>query len=239
VPDSQIDASAAPAMAAAAGPPVAGNRVDAAAAEPVVDGVETPSGSTTTDGSEATADSHAAAPDALPVAEKSPLPVQPNAVNPPAPRSDATIADVAEGAPTPPSPTPDATPTQQVAEALREVRRLADGSHRLSLQLHPEELGAVHLEVALRDGRLHVRAVAETEAARSALERNLPELRSDLRDAGIRAGSLEVGPDASGRDRSDTPSREAFPEVRRGNHVDALPTSIPDPTASSGLDIRL
>lgn len=160
------------------------------------------------------------------------------AASAPTPRSDAPAA-VADAAPGPSMPA-ETTPTQQVAEALREVRRLADGSHRLSLQLHPEELGAVQLEVAIRDGQLHVRAVAETEAARTALEQNLPELRSDLRDAGVRAGSLEVGPDASGRDRSDAPTRDARTPDLRERADDAPPTdTTPDPSSPSGLDIRL
>ncbi|MEZ5245778.1 MAG: flagellar hook-length control protein FliK [Acidimicrobiales bacterium] len=219
-------------------PSSSADTTEAVAVEPAVDAVESPSGSVAAD-AVVDAGAPAASADALHASDSPQPTVQPAAMNTPAPRSDAAVTDVADVLPAPSVPVPDASPTQQVAEALREVRRLADGSHRLSLQLHPEELGAVQLEVAIRDGRLHVRAVAETEAARSALEKNLPELRSDLRDAGVRAGSLEVGPDASGRDRSDSPTREFRPQVRREQLVDARHASIPEPTVSSGLDIRL
>ena len=206
------------------------DQVDTGVAEPGTASIDASTTSST--------DAHtaASASDSAPRIEPSTAPVQPASVTAPTPRADASIADVS---PTPSTPTPEATPTQQVAEALAEVRRLADGSHRLSLQLHPEELGAVQLEVAIRDGQLHVRVVAETDAARSALEQNLPELRSDLRDAGVRAGSLEVGPDASGRDPSDPSSREPRNELRDELIDDELPTSPPEPTTASGLDIRL
>ena len=226
-------------------------RSDGAAGEPVATGVATTPAesaesavSTTMPARDAPDDVTrvaGAAPvdDPLPVAD-APAPGAQPVVSAPAPaRAETNVVGVVDGAPTPSAPPSETTPTQQVAEALREVRRLADGSHRLSLQLHPEELGAVQLEIAMRDGRLHVRAVAETEAARIALEQHLPELRSELRDAGVRAGSLEVGPDTSGRDRSAAASRD--PQRPSGAPRDAEPPapSTTQPSATSGLDIRL
>lgn len=234
-PDPAVTAGAAP---VAPSPATLVDRIDAAVPELAIQGIDAPTTPSTTETPAATIDIATAAPEVTPTADTSTPTVQPSAVSAPAPRADVTVADVAE-LPSQPTPAAEATPTQQVAEALREVRRLADGSHRLSLQLHPEELGAVQLEIAIRDGQLHVRAVAETDAARLALEQNLPELRSDLRDAGVRAGSLEVGPDASGRDRSDSPTRDSRTQARGESVAEENPTTTPESSTSSGLDIRL
>ena len=134
------------------------------------------------------------------------------------------------------------TPPQQIAEALRDVRRMADGSHRLSLQLHPEELGVVQLEVAVRDGQLHLRAATELEGTRRLLAASIPELREQLAEAGVSAGSLEVGAETAGgdrpaRDADDSPSR-----VRRDEPTSTRPADGPEattPTATGRLDVRL
>ncbi len=167
------------------------------------------------------------------------------------PTTPTAPADVAEATTAPAAPTPydpaEASPATQVAEALRDVRRLTDGTHRLSLQLHPEDLGAVQLEVALREGRLHLRAVAQTEAGRSALQSSLPELRSELLDAGVNAGSLEVGgetadgsahPQTSGDDRGDTRPTPTSTGSTATRHD--LTTPTPNPMSTSSLvDVRL
>lgn len=180
-----------------------------------------------------------------------------------APRGDAVIAAVTEAAPpasvsTPPTATtvdPTAaaeaaalaelevpTPPQQIAEALRDVRRMADGSHRLSLQLYPEELGVVQLEVAVREGQLHLRAATELDSTRRLLNASLPELREQLADAGVSAGSLEVGAETAGGDRS---ASDDAPATVRSGFDEAAPigqpttSEIPTLTAPGRLDVRL
>ena len=135
------------------------------------------------------------------------------------------------------------TPPQQIAEALRDVRRMTDGSHRLSLQLHPEELGVVQLEVAVRDGQLHLRAATELDSTRRLLNASLPELRAQLADAGVSAGSLEVGAETAGGDRS-ARDDDASSTARAGfdESVPTDPSGVADAatlTAPGRLDVRL
>ena len=196
-------------------------------------------------------------------AEVTPAPVPVPSAAASTPRTDAALAAVTEAAApapvvTPPTATPvdptaaaDAaamaeldvpTPPQQIAEALRDVRRMADGSHRLSLQLHPEELGVVQLEVAVRDGQLHLRAATELDSTRRLLNASLPELREQLTDAGVTAGSLEVGAETAGGDRS---ARDGAPATVRSGFDGPTGTDGPivsDPTtltAPGRLDVRL
>ncbi|MCP4228441.1 MAG: hypothetical protein GY773_34245, partial [Actinomycetia bacterium] len=135
------------------------------------------------------------------------------------------------------------TPAQQVAQALRDVRRLADGSHRLSLQLHPKELGVVQIEVALRDGQIHMRAVAETESTRGLLSGSLPELRGELTEAGVSAGSLEVGAETADQSGRRSPSSDRTDDRAALDSDSQSAPEITDPapttTADGRLDVRL
>lgn len=91
---------------------------------------------------------------------------------------------------------------EQLAAVIKPVRLQADGSHRISIALHPEELGAVHLEVSLRDGALSLRAVAEHLVSRDLLQASLPQLRAELTKAGVQLGNVDVG------DQTTTGNRE-------------------------------
>ena len=158
------------------------------------------------------------------------------------PTVDAVTAAEAAETPQPTRAPQPASPAQQVAEALQAVRRMTDGSHRLSLQLYPEELGAIQLEVAAREGQLHVRAVAETEATRGLLNASLGELRSSLADAGVSAGSLEVGAETSGRQNAEREQRANG--SRPASATQSEPTTAGDTpsqtvTAPGRVDVRL
>lgn len=150
--------------------------------------------------------------------------------------------------PAPTVPTPEGEPPPpalQIAEALRDVRRMSDGSHRLSLQLHPEELGAVQLEVAVRDGQLHLRAVAETDSTRRLLAASIPELREQLTDAGVTAGSLEVGAESADDHRradteaGDRPAPGSSPTTPTDHASDPASPASDRPIEPGRLDVQL
>jgi flagellar hook-length control protein FliK len=141
------------------------------------------------------------------------------------------------------------SPWQQLASVVRPLRQLPDGSHRLSLQLRPAELGAVHLEVALEDGRLSLRALAENVTTREVLTASLPELRAELARSGIDLGSLDVGDHTFGagsdaeqgsgpasgepvQPRGDAPPAEA-------TTLAPTPGDAPDTDSSTRLDLTL
>jgi flagellar hook-length control protein FliK len=141
-------------------------------------------------------------------------------------------------------------PWQQLATVVRPLRQLADGTHRISLQLRPAELGTVHLEVALEDGRLSLRAVTEHAATRDLLAASMPELRSELSRSGIDLGSLDVGQDTTdGTDRRGagvlgTPTREVSATRTGSAGADPLPAAASadhttDGTAVGRLDLTL
>lgn len=142
-------------------------------------------------------------------------------------------------------------PWEQLATVVRPLRQLSDGSHRLSLQLRPAELGVVHLEVALEDGVLSLRALAENLATRDVLAASLPDLRAELARSGIDLGSLEVGDHTFGAGHEGgSPDADAAPTFAplagAADHTGSagLPQPSaevrPSPTAgSSRLDLSL
>ncbi|MDQ1394814.1 MAG: flagellar hook-length control protein FliK [Acidimicrobiaceae bacterium] len=90
------------------------------------------------------------------------------------------------------APAASVMPHQQVAAAVSPLRRRPDGSYRLTLHLKPEHLGGVDLEVDLHHGTIDLHVSAEHEHARELLVDHLDELKAELEQAGLRAGSLDI-----------------------------------------------
>lgn len=79
---------------------------------------------------------------------------------------------------------------QMLSEVPRMVSR-GDGTHRLTLKLHPADLGELRLTVTVKNGAVDV-TVAAGRAAREALRDGSPELRSLLQLTGHTAGQLVI-----------------------------------------------
>jgi hypothetical protein len=76
------------------------------------------------------------------------------------------------------------------------LRREADGIHRLTVHLHPVDLGPVSVVAEIRDGNVAVQLSGGTEHGRQALHQALPQLRQELLDAGFANCSLDLRQDA-------------------------------------------
>jgi hypothetical protein len=159
-------------------------------------------------------------------------------------------ADLRTSAPATPAAAPaPAPPAAQVAQLLGPVLEGPDGTYSLSLQLYPEELGAVQVEVLLRGGEIRLALHAPDEAAQAALRSALPDLRADLLAGGLSATSLSVddGRPGSSSDRStdrspdrrsdgqgDAPGRRSHPY----RDADPGPRQLPS-HADAALDLRM
>lgn len=84
---------------------------------------------------------------------------------------------------------------QQVSRAL--IRRNDNGDRSLVIRLTPPELGTVRVEITERDGQLTARIHADDPAVRQALERLLPQVRSDLRSADSSLQHISLEPAGS------------------------------------------
>jgi flagellar hook-length control protein FliK len=72
------------------------------------------------------------------------------------------------------------------------LRLDADGVHRLTVQLHPVDLGPVQVVAEIRNGDINVQLTSGTDAANDALRDALGDLRRELQDAGFGNTSLDL-----------------------------------------------
>ena len=120
-----------------------------------------------------------------------------------------------------PAPPPAATAAQLVAPIAAVRFRGPDGTHSLTVDITPDELGPVRIHVELRDGNVELRLAGHSEAARDALRAALPDLRRALEAAGVGTGSFQIAPDTSGQPR-DQQSQPQFgqPQHSQPQHSD-------------------
>lgn len=62
----------------------------------------------------------------------------------------------------------------------------------LSIRLNPEQLGNVQITVATRNGMMQARIIAETEAAKNAIENNLAILKETFEQQDLKVDAIEV-----------------------------------------------
>jgi flagellar hook-length control protein FliK len=104
------------------------------------------------------------------------------------------------------------------------------------IRLEPPELGTVHVHLLSTQGSVSARLVASSEAARAALESQLPDLRSRLGSSGVNVGGLDVstGQPGSGQGRGGRGSSQGETAARAAAASAAeAPTAYP--AGGSGL----
>jgi flagellar hook-length control protein FliK len=128
------------------------------------------------------------------------------------------------------------SPASQLSAHIAPLRQEADGTHRLTVHLSPDDLGQVSLVAEVRDGTIHLELNGATEAGREALRHALPELREELNRAGFGNATLDLrqGGSDPGYHRSQ-PTRTQEADQRAESHgvsataaSDPVPQRIPD-----------
>ncbi|AHF75266.1 Flagellar hook length control protein [Sodalis praecaptivus] len=99
---------------------------------------------------------------------------------------------------------------QQLGEHITLFNR--NGIFHAQLHLHPQELGAVKVNLRLNKEQLQVHFASDNQQVRAVLETAMTQLRTSLAENGIALGDTSVGTDASGhnasghqQDRGDSP----------------------------------
>jgi flagellar hook-length control protein FliK len=158
---------------------------------------------------------------------------------------------------TPPGPGAPAHLAGQLVPAVSAIHRLgADGTHRVTVDVTPEELGPVRLTVEMRSGEMSLLLAGSSETSREALRAALPELRRMLDAAGMTTGQLDVRPDdlgsrpawsdlsgglpqgetgRGGSTGSDRASRTGGPAAGEGD----VPSHVTRPDHDNSLDVRI
>ena len=124
--------------------------------------------------------------------------------------------------------------TRLLHRVARAFAQAADRSGEVTIRLSPPELGALRLEVQVREGVLTAHLQAETPEARTAILENLSALRERLADQGVRIERFDV--DLMNRQSGGSP-QQAFSDqresprtwrpVNEANSATKPPTTVP------------
>lgn len=79
---------------------------------------------------------------------------------------------------------------QQIAKNVRVT--ISATTTSMEMQLNPENLGKIYLNVSERDGVVRAQIATQTEVVKEALESQLVELRQSLNQQGVKVDSIEV-----------------------------------------------
>lgn len=128
---------------------------------------------------------------------------------------------------------------EQLVTLVAPLRRGPDGTHQMSIELRPEDLGGVKVDVRILGNEISLHLRADLPATTELLRASLAALRSELETAGFDAGSLDAGsntqeePDSDRPDARQTGATDAI--TARSQSQDAPSTAAP----AAGIDIRL
>jgi len=80
----------------------------------------------------------------------------------------------------------------QIAPFVTALRHEPNGTHQITVLLHPADLGQVQIVVELRDGTVNLQMSGSHDAARDVLNSAMPQLRRELTDSGLLVGRTDV-----------------------------------------------
>lgn len=99
---------------------------------------------------------------------------------------------------------------QQLSTVLREYGLDGKtGLKELDIQLHPADMGKVHLLLQWENGKVNLQVQASENATSRLIQSQLPELRQTLMNQGVNCGSMQMGQggDQQHNSRGDEPQR--------------------------------
>jgi flagellar hook-length control protein FliK len=146
------------------------------------------------------------------------------------------VAGVAPTAPAAPAATAAPTsapgvatpPATQLVARIAPLRLDADGVHRLTVNLHPADLGPVQVIAEIRNGEINVQLSGSTEAGNDALRDALADLKRDLEDSGFSNCTLDLRQGNGQQDQA----RQQFSflnQARQGGGAASSGTASPAP----------
>ena len=79
---------------------------------------------------------------------------------------------------------------EQIVQSARVITTSSDTT--MEMQLNPENLGKIFMEITTKEGTVSAKIVAQNEAVRDALEAQIVELKQNLNQAGVKVDAVEV-----------------------------------------------
>lgn len=90
--------------------------------------------------------------------------------------------------------------TQDIMDQIMDYMKiqLKPGMDQLEMQLHPESLGSVHIQLSSKGGEITAQFHVQNEAVKAALESQISTLQESLRDQGIKVEAVQVTVESHG-----------------------------------------
>lgn len=84
--------------------------------------------------------------------------------------------------------------TEEIMNQILEYMKiqLKPGMDQLEMQLHPESLGTLHIQLTSKGGEVTAQFHVQNEAVKAALESQMVELKDSLREQGVKVEAVEV-----------------------------------------------
>ena len=94
--------------------------------------------------------------------------------------------------------------TQDIMRQIMDYMRVQvkPDTSSLEMQLHPESLGSLHVQVASRGGVVTASFIAQNETVKAALESQIVQLRENFEQQGVRVEAIEVTVEAHAFERN-------------------------------------
>lgn len=92
------------------------------------------------------------------------------------------------------------TQTKEIMDQIMDHMKiqLKPGMEQLQLQLHPESLGTVHIQLTNKGGEITAQFHVQNETVKAAIESQVAELRESLREQGVKVEAVEVTVESHG-----------------------------------------
>ena len=86
------------------------------------------------------------------------------------------------------------TQAQEIMDQIMDYMKVSVKPEMTSLemQLHPESLGTLHIQISNREGAVTAQFIAQNESVKAALESQIVELRENLEQQGVKVEAVEV-----------------------------------------------
>lgn len=103
------------------------------------------------------------------------------------------------------------TQTQEIMDQIMDYMKVSVKPEmtNLEMQLHPESLGTLHIQISNREGAVTAQFIAQNESVKAALESQIVELRENLEQQGVKVEAVEVTIAQYSLDRNPEGDREA------------------------------
>ncbi len=137
---------------------------------------------------------------------------------------------------------------QQLNHKLQISSRHMDS--RISLKLHPLELGSLKIDLTVKEGSIQAHVVAQSQHTSEILEKNMAKLKSILENQGFTVDEISVTTESDSASEFNLFDQQLFsqnddtPKAQKGRREDEpvfiLPNNVfPAPATSTGVNVKI